>query len=60
MDQLCLDVTDAGEVKPGDTATFIGADGDEYISCEEFAERCGTITNEVLSRLGKRLPRIYR
>ena len=60
MDQLCLDVTDAGEVKPGDTATFIGADGDEYISCEEFAECCGTITNEVLSRLGKRLPRIYR
>lgn len=60
MDQLCLDVTDAGEVKPGDIATFIGRDGDELISCEEFAAKSGTISNEVLSRLGKRLPRVYR
>lgn len=60
MDQLCLDVTDAGEVKPGDVATFIGRDGAEFISCEEFAAKCGTISNEVLSRLGKRLPRVYK
>ncbi len=60
MDQLCLDVTDAGEVHPGDIATFIGTDGPETISCEEFAAKSGTISNEVLSRLGKRLPRVYR
>ena len=59
MDQLCLDVTDAGDVKPGSVATFIGRDGNEFISCEEFASKCGTISNEVLSRLGKRLPRVY-
>ena len=59
MDQLCLDVTDAGDVKPGSVATFIGRDGGEFISCEEFASKCGTISNEVLSRLGKRLPRVY-
>ena len=60
MDQLCLDVTDAGDVKPGDIATFIGRDGGETISCEEFAAKSGTISNEVLSRLGKRLPRVYK
>ena len=60
MDQLCLDVTDAGDVKRGDVATFIGRDGDEFISCEEFAAKCGTISNEVLSRLGKRLTKVWR
>lgn len=60
MDQLYLDVTDIPGVKPGDIATFIGRDGDEFISCEEFAAKCGTITNEVLSRLGKRMPKIFK
>ncbi len=59
MDQLCLDVTDVPDVQRGDIATFIGRDGDEFIPCEEFAANCGTITNEVLSRMGKRLPKIY-
>lgn len=60
MDQLCLDVTDVPGVVRGDVATFIGRDGAGQISCEEFAARCGTITNEVLSRLGKRLPKVWR
>ena len=60
MDQLCLDVTDVPGVARGDVATFIGRDGAGQISCEEFAARCGTITNEVLSRLGKRLPKVWR
>ena len=60
MDQLCLDVTDIPDVRRGDIATFIGRDGGEFISCEEFASKCGTITNEVLSRMGKRLPRVFK
>ncbi len=60
MDQLCLDVTDVPDAQRGDVATFIGRDGNEFISCEEFAAKCGTITNEVLSRLGKRLPKVWR
>ena len=60
MDQLLVDVTDVPEVRPGDTATLIGRDGDLEISAEEVAERCGTITNELLSRMGSRTPRIYR
>ena len=60
MDQLCLDVTDVAGVTRGDGAPIIGRDGAGPISCEELAARCGTITNEVLSRLGKRLPKVWR
>lgn len=55
MDQALADVTDAPDVQPGDTATLIGRDGAEEIRAEELAARCGTITNELLSRLGPRL-----
>lgn len=59
MDMLMLDVTDVDDVKAGDVATLIGRDGDEEISCEDFAAASGTITNDILCRLGGRLPRIY-
>jgi serine/alanine racemase len=58
MDLLVIDVTAIEAVSPGDVVTLIGRDGDEAIRCEDVAESCGTITNEILSRLGKRLPRI--
>lgn len=55
MDQMMIDVTDKN-VKVGDIATLIG---EEYpISAEVVAKEAGTITNELLSRLGERLPRI--
>lgn len=55
MDQLLADVTDAGTVSPGDIVTLIGRDGGEAITAETLAGQCGTITNELLSRLGGRL-----
>jgi serine/alanine racemase len=59
MDMIMLDVTDAGDVKAGDIATLIGKDGDEVIRCEQVAAAAGTITNDILCRLGMRLPRVY-
>ena len=56
MDQLLVDVTGVEGVRPGDAATLIGRDGGAEISAGEVAQRCGTITNELLSRLGARLP----
>ena len=56
MDQLLVDVTDLPEVQTGDVATLIGRDGGERITAQETAGRCGTITNELLSRLCRRLP----
>ena len=58
MDQMLVDVTDVPGVAPGDVVTLIGRDGKEMIRCEEVAEWCGTIANEILSRLGARLERL--
>lgn len=60
MDQLFVDVTDLPEVRPGDIATVIGQDGGAFIPAEELAEKCGTITNELLSRLGARAKLVFR
>ncbi len=51
MDQTAVDVTDIDNVKVGTAVTIIG-DG---ISAEAVAEESGSITNELLSRLGRRL-----
>ena len=59
MDQLFADVTELPEVHPGDRATIIGSDGTSVIPAEEPASLCGTITNELLSALSRRLPLVY-
>lgn len=59
MDQLLVDVTDIPEVRAGDCATLIGRDGREELRAEEVAQCCGTISNELLSRLGTRLPKVF-
>ena len=51
MDQTSVDVTDIENVKEGTEVTVIG----EGISAETVAEESGSITNELLSRLGRRL-----
>ena len=58
MDQLLVDVTDIDGVSPGDTATLIGRDGAAELTAGQVARAAGTITNELLSRLGPRLPRL--
>ena len=59
MDQLTVDITGIPDVHPGDVATVIGQDGEESIPVEQFAAQCGTISNEILSRLGERLDKVY-
>ncbi len=60
MDQLLIDVTEIPEAKPGDVATLIGTDGQLEIPATKVAKRAGSITNELFSRLGGRLERVYR
>lgn len=55
MDQLIVDISDGIEANVGDIVTLIG---ENEISVENISEKAETITNEVLSRLGNRLPRI--
>ncbi len=59
MDQVMVDVTHISGVKPGDSAVLIGTQGDETISAEDIARLCGTISYEVLTGIGRRIPRIY-
>ena len=59
MDLLMTDVSEVDSVAAGDIVTLIGKDVDDEIRCEEVADAAGTITNDILCRLGKRLPRIY-
>ncbi len=56
MDQMLVDATDLPiPPKAGECATLIGTDGSGTLRAEEVAVACGTITNELLSRLGPRL-----
>ena len=58
MDQLMIDITDIENIKVGDIVTLIGSSYE--ITAEEIAKKADTITDELLSRLGKRLPRIIK
>ena len=59
MDMTVVDLTEVPEAEPGDVATLIGQDGEEAIGLDEVAARCGTISYEILTGLGARLPRLY-
>ena len=54
MDQLVIDVSNLTKIEDGDIVTLIGEE--KQIKAEVVAQNSGTITNELLSRLGKRLP----
>lgn len=58
MDQTLVDITGIPNVRPGGTAVIIGESGEDSISACDLAKQAGTITNEILSRLGPRLERI--
>ncbi len=60
MDQLMVDATGIKNLKIGDEAVLIGKQKKERISVEEIAETIDTVPQEIVSRLGKRLPRIYK
>ncbi|MBQ2217450.1 MAG: amino-acid racemase, partial [Firmicutes bacterium] len=55
MDQMMLDVTDIPDVKMGDVAILLGRDGDKAIYAEDWARDAGTITDEIFTRLNKRI-----
>ena len=60
MDQLAVDVTDISNIKIGSIATLIGKDENDEIAAPTVAENSESITNELLSRMGRRLNIIYK
>lgn len=58
MDQMMVDLSGAGQVKAGDEAVLIGKSGEMEVRAEDMAQWAGTISNEILSRMGERLERV--
>ena len=60
MDQLAVDITDAEEVCVGDIATLVDVEEYDELSAPVIAKACGSISNELLCRMGARLPVIAK
>jgi alanine racemase len=59
MDLTTIDVTDIDEVQEGDEVTLLGRQGDMTISADEMASWANTISYEILTSIGARVPRIH-
>jgi alanine racemase len=59
MDNVTIDLGPETDVRSGDPAVLIGAQGSEAILCEELAMRLGTINYEVTCGISARVPREY-
>jgi alanine racemase len=59
MDLMMIDVSKIDGVQAGDEVVLMGRDGNEEVSCAELAERAGTITWEITTRIGSRVRRVY-
>lgn len=62
MDMITVDVTNLGEVQPGDEVVILGRQGAEswqQIDAREVAAAIGTIPWEIVCRLGTRIERQY-
>ena len=60
MDQLTVDITDAENVKVGDIVTLIGTEAEQNVAAPVVAQRADSISNELLCRLGTRLPIVMK
>ncbi len=59
MDHTMLDVTAVTSAAAGDHVVVFGSQGREVIGAQELAAWTDTITYEVLTSVGKRVPRVY-
>jgi alanine racemase len=60
MDLTMVDVTDIAGVQPGDEVVLLGRQGDQEITADEMAGWTNTISYEILTSIGARVPRIYQ
>ena len=56
MDQLMVDATDVPGLKRGDRIELLG----EGMTILDMAELLGENVDEIVCRIGKRVPRIYK
>jgi alanine racemase len=59
MDQCTVDMSDVPEAREGEEVLLLGQSGEESIPVLEMASWAGTNRNEVISAIGRRVPRVY-
>ena len=59
MDLTMIDVTDIRNVRQGDEVVLLGRQGGAEISADEIAAWANTISYEILTSIGTRVPRIH-
>ncbi|HNW36258.1 MAG TPA: alanine racemase [Candidatus Ozemobacteraceae bacterium] len=59
MDQSMANLGPRTHVQVGDQVVLIGAQGDEEITAQEWADKLGTITYEVTCRIDSRVERVF-
>ncbi len=59
MDQCTINLTDIPEVKVGDQVVLLGETSEDIITLNEIADKANTNKNEILSSIGRRVPRVY-
>ncbi len=59
MDQCMIDLTDIGEVNEGEEAIIYGDGTDNSLDIHSASLLAGTNKNEIISRIGMRIPRVY-
>ncbi len=59
MDQFIVDLGPQSEAQAGDTVTLFGAGESGEPMAQDWAEATGTISYEIVTRIGARVPRMY-
>jgi alanine racemase len=59
MDQFVIDLGPGSGAQPGDRVTLFGTGESGEPTAQDWAEVTGTISYEIVSRIGLRVPRVY-
>jgi alanine racemase len=59
MDLIVIDVSHLPDAQIGDEVVLMGKQGDAEIPCVELADKAGTITWDITTRIGQRVKRIF-
>ena len=60
MDAFMVDVTGIPNVRVGDEVVVMGKQGKDEITAHDLGEWTGTFAYEIMTRMGKRLPVVYK
>ena len=59
MDMFMVDVSEISGVSKGDEVLILGKQDSGYLPAEQMAQTLDTITHEIVTGIGRRVPRTY-